>query len=182
ESAIDVFQRKLVGDHGIDLDLSLHVPVDDFWHIRSTSCSPKRRSAPNASGHQLEGARADFLPGAGHADDDAFAPSLVAALEGLTHDLDTADAFKGVVRSSAGEIDDVGDQVAFDFSRIDKVSHAESLRNFPAARIDVHSNDHVGAGKSGSLDHVESDTAQAKDHDVCTRLHFGRVDDGSDPG
>ena len=34
EPLVDVRQRHGVRDHRIDLDLALHVPVDDFRHVK----------------------------------------------------------------------------------------------------------------------------------------------------
>src|SRR5580704_2343442 len=42
ERAVDVGERHRVRDHGIDLDLLLHVPVDDLRHV------VRPRAPPNA--------------------------------------------------------------------------------------------------------------------------------------
>lgn len=47
-----------------------------------SSGTSKSSAFPGASGHQLEGPRADLLSGRSHADDDAGAPSFMAGLQG----------------------------------------------------------------------------------------------------
>src|ERR1700737_3323264 len=42
ESLVDLFQFKDVCDHRIDLNLSVHVPVDDFWHVHRRTPYPSR--------------------------------------------------------------------------------------------------------------------------------------------
>jgi hypothetical protein len=68
-----------VGDHRVDIDLAVHVPVDDLRHVGAAARAAEGRAAPGPAGDQLERAGRDFLP-AGNADDDALAPALVAAL------------------------------------------------------------------------------------------------------
>ena len=36
EPFVDLIQRQFVGDHWVDLDLAVHVPIHDFRHIRPT--------------------------------------------------------------------------------------------------------------------------------------------------
>jgi hypothetical protein len=40
EPLVDVRQWHGVGDHRIDLDLALHVPIDDFRHVRAAARPP----------------------------------------------------------------------------------------------------------------------------------------------
>jgi hypothetical protein len=56
ESGIDVFQRHGVGDHGIDLDLAVHVPVDDLWYVGAATGAAEGRAPPGPSGYKLLGA------------------------------------------------------------------------------------------------------------------------------
>ena len=60
EPLVDVVQRHAVGDHRIDLDLAVHVPVDDFRHIGAAARAAKGRALPDPAGDQLERAGADF--------------------------------------------------------------------------------------------------------------------------
>src|SRR5262249_44147246 len=86
ESLVDLLQREHVGDHRIDLDLSVHVPVDDFRHIRAAARAAKSGALPDAAGHELERPRGDFLAGLRDPDNDRDAPAAVARFERLPHD------------------------------------------------------------------------------------------------
>jgi hypothetical protein len=41
EALVDVLERHGVGDHRVDLDLAVHVPVDDLRHVRAPRAPPK---------------------------------------------------------------------------------------------------------------------------------------------
>src|SRR5471032_186987 len=56
EALVDLLELEGVGDHWVDLDLSVHVPVDDFRHIGAAACAAKRGSLPDAAG------RSGFMP------------------------------------------------------------------------------------------------------------------------
>src|SRR6185369_13335855 len=121
--------------------------------------------------------RADFLAGGGHPDDDALAPSTVAALERLAHDLGVADELETVVRAAARQLDQVRHQITLDVFGIDEVRQPEFSGEFLAGRIGVDADDHVGARKLCPLHHIEANPSEAKHHDVCTGLDFGRKND-----
>ena len=99
--------------------------------MRGTSVRPlgaaEGGAAPDPAGHELEGAGGDLLAGAGDADDRALAPALVAAFERLAHGRDIADALEAMVGAAAGEVHQVGHEVAFDLLGVDEVGHAEAL-------------------------------------------------------
>ena len=78
ETLVDLFEAERVGDHRIDLDLAVHVPVDNLRHIGAATRPAKGGAAPAASGDELERAGGNFLTGTGDADDDGFTPSLCA--------------------------------------------------------------------------------------------------------
>jgi hypothetical protein len=50
EALVDLLELEDVGDHWVDLDLSVHVPVDDFRHIGAAACAAKRGSLQDAAG------------------------------------------------------------------------------------------------------------------------------------
>src|SRR5690606_8843322 len=81
EGLVDRRERTAVRDQGIDLDLALHVPVDELRDVAAPARAAEGAAAPDPARDELERARRDLLPGAGHADDDALAPALVTALE-----------------------------------------------------------------------------------------------------
>ena len=112
-------------DQIVDVDLAVHVPVDDLRHVGAAARAAERRALPHAAGDELERARLDLLAGAGDADDHRDAPAAVAALERLAHHVDVADALEAVVGAAAGELDEVRHEIAPHLLRIHEVRHAE---------------------------------------------------------
>src|SRR4029079_14386270 len=117
----------------VDLNFSLHVPVDDLRHIGAAARAAEGSAAPYPAGHELKRPRRNLLAGAGNTDNDALAPATVAALQRRTHELDVAHAFERVVGAAdlagaaLGHVHEMGDEIAADFVRIDEVRHAETL-------------------------------------------------------
>ena len=83
ERFVDVAERHFMGDEIVDVDLAVHIPVDDFRHIGAPARAAERRTFPDAAGDELERPRRDFLTRGGDADDDACPPAAVAAFERL---------------------------------------------------------------------------------------------------
>src|SRR5256714_1501004 len=133
EPLVDVRQWHGVGDHRIDLDLSLHVPVDDSRHVGAAARPAECRSLPDAAGDQLERSGRNFCAGRRNANDDGLAPAAIACLQRLAHYRDIARAIEGVVGAAdlgcapLCHIDEVCDQIAADLFRIDEMRHAETL-------------------------------------------------------
>ena len=148
-----------MGDQVVDVDLAFHVPINDLRHVGTAPGAAEGGAAPYPASDQLERPRGDFLAGAGDADDGALAPSLVAALQGLAHGGDVADAFEGMIGAAFGQVDQVRHQVAFDLVRIDEMGHAEFFGDVLASGINVDTDDHLGADHPGALDDVEADAA-----------------------
>src|SRR3954452_18273292 len=69
EAPVDVFELQRVGDHRVDRDLPVHVPVDDLRNVGAALGAPERGAAPVAAGDELERTRGDFLARLGDADD-----------------------------------------------------------------------------------------------------------------
>src|SRR4029079_18310734 len=121
-----------------DVDLAVHVPVDDPRHVGAAARAAERGPAPDAPGDQLERARLDLLAGAGDADDGRLAPAAVAALQRLPHQIDVADTLEAVVGPAAGQLDEVRDQiqiVARDLLGVHEVGEAELARQRLAGRV-----------------------------------------------
>ena len=182
EGVVDLLQRHGVRDHGVDLNFAVHIPVDDLGHISSAFCAAEGGSAPHASCDELEGSCRDFCACGRNADDDALAPSFVAAFQGLSHRRGVADAFKRVVCSAFRERDEVSyEVVAFvELFRIDEVRHAELLAERLSSWVRIDADDHRGTYESCALDDIEPDAAQSEDDDASTWLDLGGIDDGSD--
>src|SRR5579883_2343360 len=180
EGLVDLRQRHGVRDQVVDVDASLHVPVDDFGHVAPAFGAAECGAFPNAAGHQLEGPRGNFLACRRHADYHAGTPSALAAFQRLAHQLDVADAFEGVIRAAAGQIDDEWNEVALHFGGIDEMRHAELLSNRLARGIEIDPDDHTRARQPRPLYHVKADTAQTEHHDAVAGLDSGGIDYGAD--
>src|ERR1700733_2058492 len=182
ESIVDFLERHRMRNQIVDIDFLIHVPVHDPRHLRAAAHAAEGRSLPHTAGHQLKRARLDGLAGARDADDDGHAPTAVAALERLAHDVDVPDALEAVVRAAVREGDEVRDQVAFDLFGVDEVGHAEFLGQLLAARIDIDAHDLVGAYQMRALDHIQADPTQAEHHHVGARLDLRGFHHGADAG
>src|SRR5215217_7323046 len=144
EGIVDLLDRHHVGDERIDVDLLVHVPVDDLRHIAPALGAAEGRAHPVPAGDELEGTRGDLLAGAGDADDHRLAPAAMAAFQRLAHQLGVADAFEAVVGAAVGQLDEVGDQVLGpQCPGIDEVGHAELAAQCLALAIEVDAHDHV---------------------------------------
>src|SRR5271169_6118619 len=182
EAGVDVVEGQLVGDQIVDVDLAVHVPIDDSWHVGASFGAAKGGSFPHPASDQLEGPGGNLLAGAGDADDDADAPTPVSAFERLPHGLDVADAFEAEIGPALGQVHQIGDEVARDLLRVDEMGHPEFFGESSAFGIEVDPDDHIGADHAAALDDVQSDPAEAKDHDVGAGVDLGRVDHRADPG
>ncbi|KAG1647276.1 hypothetical protein GQR58_030726 [Nymphon striatum] len=54
KAVVDLVQCQFMRDHRINLDLAIHVPIDDFWHIGTPLGTAKSCPTPDATGNQLE--------------------------------------------------------------------------------------------------------------------------------
>ncbi len=75
EALVYLVEGQDMGDHGIDLNLAVHVPVDDLWYVGTALGATKGGAAPVAAGNELEWPRADFLARLRHADGRCSCPS-----------------------------------------------------------------------------------------------------------
>src|SRR5258705_1279396 len=182
EALVDFLQLEDMGDHRIDLDLSVHVPVNDLRHIGAATRAAERRAFPHAAGHKLERTGRDFLSGFGDGDDDGNAPATMAAFQRLAHHGGIAGAVERVVGAAVGQPNEVLDDVAGDLLRIDEMGHAELAAPFLLAIVNVDADDLVSTNHLRTLDDVEPDAAEAKHYDIGARRDLGRVDDGADAG
>src|SRR5882757_469139 len=163
-------------DEIVDVDLAVHVPIDDLWYIgaaaRAAECGP----LPHAPRDQLEWTGRNLLAGARDADNHRDSPAAVAALQRLAHQIHIADAFETIIGAAVSECDQVGHEIAADFLRIDEVRHAEFLGKRLAARIQIDADDFVGADHACALNDIEADAAETEYDHIRAGLHLGRVD------
>jgi hypothetical protein len=61
EGLVDLLERHRVGDQRVDLDLAVHVPVDDLRHVGAAARAAEGRALPVAAGDELERPRLDLL-------------------------------------------------------------------------------------------------------------------------
>src|SRR5688572_4040714 len=182
ERLVDAFQRQFVGDERIEVDLAAHRLLDQARQLRAALDAAEGRTAPHASGHQLEWPGADFLSRAGDTDDHRLAPALVAALQRRTHHIDVADAFEAEVDAAIGEFDDhVLDRFVV-ILRVDAVGRAHAAREFELARIGIDREDAPRLRLHRALDHRKANTAETEHGDAVARLHFRGVVHGANPG
>src|SRR4051812_19912671 len=182
EAPVDFLQLEDMGDHWIDLDLSVHVPVYDLRHVGAAARAAESSAFPYPAGHELERPGCNFLSGFGDADDDGNAPAAMAAFQRLAHHGGIAGAVERVVRAAVGEPNEVLHDVAGDLLGIDEMGHAELAAPFLLGIVDVDADDFVGTNHPGTLDDVEPYAAEAKHHDIGTGCDLGGVDDGADAG
>src|SRR5256885_16598155 len=97
EAVVDLLQRHAMRDQLVDLDLPVHVPIDDPRHVGAAAGAAERRTFPHPPGDQLERSSLDLLPRSGDADDDRHAPATVTALERLAHEIDVTDALEAAI-------------------------------------------------------------------------------------
>src|SRR5690606_2483425 len=100
EAFVDAFKRQGVRNEIVDIDLAVHIPVDDARYIGAATRATKCRSLPDSAGDQLEWPRGDLGAGFGHTDNDRLAPAAVAAFQCLAHDLGIADTFERIVSAA----------------------------------------------------------------------------------
>src|SRR5690606_28341205 len=106
----------------------------------------------------------------------------MAGLQRLAHQVHIADTFKGVIGAAFGQAHQIRNDIALDFFRIDKMRHAEFSSQLFTSRVDVYTDDHIGAGHARTLHDVQADAAQAKHNHFIAGLDFGCVDYRADAG
>src|SRR5208282_3398390 len=119
---------------------------------------------------QLEWPGGDLSARGSDPDNDALAPSAMAALQRLAHDLSVADAFEAVVGTPSGELDQVRHEFALQLARIDEVRDAELAGQGLACWIQVHAYDPVGSDHPRALHHIQADASESEHDHVGPRF------------
>src|SRR3546814_10195836 len=104
ECPIDIIKRHGVGNQVVNIDLAVHIPVDDLGHVSPAPRAAKGAPLPYAAGDELERPGGNFLASFGNTDDDAFTPASMAAFRRLAHDFRIAGAIETVLRASISRI------------------------------------------------------------------------------
>ena len=181
KTLVDVFQRHCVGNHWIDFDFAIHVPVHNFWHISTTLRTTEGSPAPIAAGDELEWASGNFLTSTSNADDDGCTPTLVTAFKRIAHDVYIADTFERIIRATFGKVNDVWNEIAFNFVRVDEMRHAKFFAPGFSVVVYVNADNHVGTCKACTLNDVEANTAETEDYHIVTGLNLGSIDYRANP-
>src|SRR5687768_17990709 len=61
EAVVDVLELEPVRDQRVDLNLAVHVPVDDLRHVAAAARAAESGAFPHAPGHELERPCGDLL-------------------------------------------------------------------------------------------------------------------------
>src|SRR5699024_10528896 len=174
----------MMGNEVINVDLAFHVPVDNLGYIGTATRATKGRALPDATRYQLERPRCDLGTGFGHTDNNRLTPTAMAALQRLAHDFGVAHTLEGVIRSTIGKLDNMINDV-FHLVGIHKIGHPKLASHGFALGVEVHTDDFVSTDHFGTLDDVEPNPAQAKDHHIGTRFNIRgkqhRPEPSSDP-
>src|ERR1041384_5667812 len=170
-----------MGDHRIDFDLAGQIFFDIAGQLRAAFYSTKRGAAPHPAGDQLERTRADFLAGAGHADDHGFTPALMATFQRSTHGFDIADTLERIIHTTIGHFDNhLLNRTAVGLGH-DEISRAETFCHFEFRRVHVNGDNPFGPRHDQTLTHAQANAAEAENSRSRTWSYFGRVQDRADP-
>lgn len=130
------------------------------------------RGVPTPSGN--------LLASSCNTNDNALAPTLVASLEGSTHNTNVTGTVKGVVAATIRHLNQVLlDSLALELGRVDKVGGTELASPCLLAIIHIDGNDHACLVLDSTLHDRQTDTAHTKDSHVGALLDLGGLDGGT---
>ena len=119
----------------------------------------KSTAAPDAAGNQLEGPRADLLPGTGYADDDALTPTFVTTLQCGAHDLHIAYALKAEIDTAVGHLHDDFLNRFVKGAWVDAVGGAHGAGQIEFTGVGVYADDAPCPSQARTLHHCQADAA-----------------------
>src|SRR5215469_3059914 len=82
---IDTFQRHSMRDQIVDIDTTLHIPIDYFRNISPALRATKGSTFPGTPGHELERSCGDFFTRAGDSDNHGGTPTALTTFQSLPH-------------------------------------------------------------------------------------------------
>src|SRR5450631_865330 len=162
ESLVDLLKLEDVGDHRIDLNLSVHVPINDLRDVGAAARTAERGTFPHAAGDELERPGGNLLAGLRDSDDHRDAPATMASLESLAHHVGVSGTVERIVSPAIGQCDEMLYDVASDLRWIDEVRHSEAPTPLRLRIVDIHPDDLVGADHLGALDDIQSDATESE--------------------
>src|SRR5690606_10054453 len=101
-----------MGDQGIELDLAIHIPVDELVKLTETSAAHVA-TAQAPTQHQMGGSAAGDGAMRYDADDVTLSPRGMCAFERLSHRLWVADAFEAVISAATRELHQMARQLRY---------------------------------------------------------------------
>lgn len=181
EALVDVVEVGGVSNVVIDLESAIQVPLNDTGQLGPALDTTECGTLPSSTGDELEGTGGDLLASSSDTDDGADTPTLVASLQGASHDLDVSGAIESVVETAVGDLDEMGDDVLVtEFGGVDEFGGAKLLGPLFLLVVGVDGDDSGSASVDGTGDDGETDTADTEDGDVGTLFDIGSVG-GSTP-
>merc|ERR1712046_209490 len=85
KSLINLVEAHRVCDVVVQARFAIHVFLHEPGHVAAALVATEGRASPHSSGNELEGPRRDFRSAGGNTDNNALAPTFVAALERTAH-------------------------------------------------------------------------------------------------
>ncbi len=162
-------------DERVELNVATHGVFHHSRQLRAPAHTAKGAAAPDPAGHQLEWACRNFLAGARHTNDDAFAPTLVAAFQRGAHDVDVANALKTEVHAAIRHLDnDILNGFAVVLG-VDAVGGPHHFGQPEFVAIHVNANNAAGLGLACPLNDCQANATQAEDGHGIAGLDLGRV-------
>src|SRR5262249_49758079 len=108
EAAVDVVERQLVRDEGVDVDLAREIAVDELRHLVAALDAAERGAGDAPAGDQETRHDLERLALAGDAADSCEPPAHTRRLDRLPHHLHVAGRLERVVGAEAsGQVEDL---------------------------------------------------------------------------
>lgn len=173
ESLVDLTKRAAVGDELVDLDLSLHVVVNDSRKLGAALDTAKGAALPDTASDKLERTGGDLLASGSNTDDDRLTPTLVAGLEGRAHDMDVSSGIEGEVKTTVSELNKFLLDGSAHVLGVDEVSSTELPGPGLLLVVNVNDIDLASLAGSSTLNNGQTDAASTEDSDIVTLLDVG---------
>ena len=142
-----------MGDELVDLEITLLVVGNELVQLRTALDTTESTSSPHSAGNKLEWSGRDLLASSSNTDDDGLTPTLVAGLEGSTHNTDVTSAVEGVVATTVGHLDKlVLDGLVTELGGVHEVSSTELVTPLLLGWVDVDNNDLASLASGSTLD------------------------------
>ena len=165
-----------MGDVPVQLGSTSHVLFDEFRHGDAALVSAKGGSLPCTSRDELERTRGDFRASGGDTDDDGRTPSLSAALERASHDVDVTNAFKRVIDAAVRHLHDDSLRILpLKLGGVDEIRRPELARHRLLLIVRVDGDHSLRPGLDRGLNARQTNRAQTEHGDGAPGFHLRRV-------